>query len=255
MNNALTMESLSLAFPSEQSLDGVLSFLASRSKRSVRELSSPTSEIFNGIAVIMDELILNAIQKRTKDEFNASFEENFPKYVAMTIALSQFSHAVVPPEVVERLTRESICEMESDFREKALPVFGSVVRDQAVFTIWTLRKINDLLTQILATKLDDSKKQEDREYSRQFNHYALCGYFSLDCLNMALRIDRPIYPEVMAELTDGMRAIVNAYAFARRGAALRIPSLEQPSVATIVDDEDEYLLGASMQDMSLLDDE
>jgi hypothetical protein len=255
MNNAITIESLATMLPCERPLDGILAFLASRSKRSVRELSSPATEIFSGISGIMDNLILSAIEKRTADEFNAAFEENFPKYFAMTLALSQLAHAVVPPDVVERLTRETICELEADFRDNAQGAFGSAVREQAIFTVWTLRKVSDVLTKICSVKLDDSKQEEDQEYCRKFNHYALCAHYSLDCLSMALRVGRPLYPEVMAEITDGLRCMVNAYAWARRGASLRHPEENLPVEFALGNAEDDDLLASSMQDMASMEEE
>jgi hypothetical protein len=255
MNNALTMEECGLAPHDVKPLEGVLTFLASRSKRSARELSVSAGEVFNGVSGVVDQLLISVIEKRTAAEFVAAFTDVFPKYFAMTTALSNFAQVIVPPEVIERLTRESICELEADFREKALLSFGTAVRDQAMFTVWTLRKINDLVNQIAAAKLDKSKRDEDREYSRNFNFYALRAHFSLDCLNMALRLDRPIYPEVMEELVDGLRSMVNAYAWARRGVAIRVPTIEEAVGPAVSDAEDDYLLSASMQDMAAMDDD
>lgn len=249
MDIALTMEAIGLNH-NERPLEGVLAFLASRSKKSARELSASAGEVFDGFAGIVDQLLTNVIEKRTHAEFETVFAEAFPKYVVMTLSLSHFAKAVVPPDVIDRLTRESICEMESDFRDRALSVFGAAVRDQAIFTVWTLRKINDLLAQIHATKLDESKREEDKEYCQKFNVDALRAHFSLDCLNMALRVGRPIYPEIMDELTNGLRAMVDAYAWARRGAELRTPLVESRTEPNVMDLEDEELLRSSMQDMA-----
>jgi len=251
MNQALAIQA-GLAFENDRPLEGVLAFLASRSKKSARELSEPAGEVFKGVAGILDQFLTTAIEKRTAAEFRAAFGDLFPKYAAMTLALSRFASAIVPPDVVDRLTRESICELEADFREKALPAFGAVARDQAMFTIWTLRKINDLVSQIYATKLDESKQKEDGEYSSQFNICALSAHFSLDCLNMALQLNRPIYPEVMSELIDGLRSMVNAYAWARRGLALRVSSAEHSVEENISDEEDEVFVKASMLNLAEL---
>jgi hypothetical protein len=255
MNKALTMEAVGMTLHNERPLEGVFAFLASRSKKSARELSVPVGEVFRGFAGVLDQLLMNVIEKRTATEFNAVFADAFPKYVVMTLSLSQFAHVVVPPDVVERLTRESICELEADFREKGLLAFGAAVRDQAMFTLWTIRKINDLGMRISATKLDESKQEEDRKYCREFNLAALRAHFSLDCLNMALHFNQPIYPEIMQELTDGLRAMVNAYAWVRRGLALRIPAVEPTPEPSISDAEDEELLRASMQDMASMGDD
>jgi hypothetical protein len=252
MNNALALETFGLSLNDERPLEGLLSFLAPRSRRSARELSESTVEVFNGVAGVVERLLMNVIEKRTAAEFDAAFTEAFQKYVVVTLASSRFAQAMVPPDVVDRLTRESICELETDFRDKALLAFGAAARDQALFTIWTLRKVNELVTQICAVKVDQSKQKEDKEYSYQFNVSALRAQFCLDSLNLALRINRPIYPEVMQELIEGLRAMVNAYTWARRGFELRFPATEQPLELTGADAEDEELLRASMHDWAAM---
>src|SRR5258708_2157433 len=249
MNSALTLEDAALVFREEGLLDGALGFLSSRSRKS-RELSLPAGDVFKGVAAALDQLVIPVIETRTAVEFNAAATAAFPKYMALTLALSRVAHAIVPSEVVERMTREFICELETDFRDKALSAFGATARDQAMFTIWTLRKINDLLIRITSLKLENFNVKEDRKFRSHFAIYALRGQFSLDCLNMALQLNRPIYPEVMTELIDGLRFMVNAYTWARRGLDLRLPQ-ELPRLEAQVpdDDEDEYLLLESMNDL------
>lgn len=251
MNVAPTIEEVALIFQNERP-EGALAFLASRSRKSARQLSAPASEVFKGITEAVDQLLLSAIEARTNAEFRKAFEASFPKYAAITIALSSFAHAMVPAELVNRMARESICELEAEFREKALAAFGAAVKDQLLFTVWTLRKINDLLAQISAIKPDVSKEEDDKTYCQKFVVYTLRAHFSLDCLNMALHLNRPIYPEVMEGLKDGLRSMVNAYAWARRGAALRIPSAELILESDVSDEEENELLHSSMQDMALM---
>src|SRR5260370_35276222 len=112
----------------------------------------------------------------------------------MRVALCRLAQTVGSADVVDRLARESICELEADFRDKALLAFGAAARDQAMFTIWTLRKINELVTNISTVKLDQSKQKEDRDLSYQFNESALRAQFCLDCLNLSLRFNGTVYP-------------------------------------------------------------
>jgi len=250
MNEALTIEAAGLVLQNQKPSERVLAVLASRSKKSVRELSEPISDVFKGVSAVLEQLVMNVIEKRTVVEFETAFSENFPKYASLTAALSRIAIEIVPPGVVERLTRESICELEADFREKSLATFGAAIRDQAMFTIWTLRKISDLVIQISNTKIDESKRKEDEEYSLNFNSTALRAAFSLDCLNMSLRLNRPIYPEVIPPLIDGLRAIVNAYTWARRGLDLRLPQQQVLVEPHSDDEEDKMLLRASMTDFA-----
>jgi hypothetical protein len=245
------MEEAGMIFSHERP-EGALSFLASRSKSSSRTLSPSAVEVFKGCADASEQLLRSAIETRSGAEFKRVFEAAFPKYVALTFAMSHFAGAVVPKPVIERLTRESICEMEADFRDRGLDAFGTAVRDQAIFTVWTLRKISELVTQIVATKLDDAKKKEDDEYRSHFNINTFRAQFSLDCLNLALQDGDAIYPEVLEQLIDGLRSMVNAYAWARRGLEARVPS-EQPSVTlSALDDEDRDLMEASFDEAAAI---
>src|SRR5262245_23760233 len=123
-------------------LEGLFSFLASRSKSSVRTLAPAVSEVFKGCAEEINTILCNIIQTRTGVEYQREFEHAFRKYVELNLAMAYVAKAVIPVDSRERLTRESICEMEADFRDNAQAAFGVVVRDQALFTVWTLRKIN-----------------------------------------------------------------------------------------------------------------
>ncbi len=251
MNNALTMEEAEMIFSHERP-EGALSFLASRSKSSSRTLTPAAVEVFRGCSDAANQLLRTAIETRSGAEFRRVFETSFPKYVALTFAMSHYASAVVPKPVIERLTRESICEMEADFRDKGLNAFGAAVRDQAIFTVWTLRKISELVTQIVAIKLDDSKKKEDDEYRSNFNINTFRAQFSLDCLNVALRDGDAIYPEVLEQLIDGLRAMVNAYAWARRGLEARVPTGQPAVVLSALDDEDRDLMEASFDEAATI---
>jgi hypothetical protein len=136
-----------------------------------------------------------------------------------------------------------------------LAVFGSAVREQALFTVWTLRKVNDLTARIVAIPMDKARRAEDEEYCTNFNVNALRAQFSLDCLNMALEDRRAVYPEVLEELVDGLRAMVNAYTWARRGLDIRVPEVEPDFDNESVGNEDEALMDFSFSEASKFLDE
>jgi hypothetical protein len=119
-----------------------------------------------------------------------------------------------------------------------------------MFTVWTLRKISELTTQIKTTPLVAARKAEDEECCCNFNGNAIRAQFCLDCLNIALDDKRAIYPEVLEELVDGLRAMVNAYTWARRGLDLRIPSEEVFPQISPTDDEDAALMDLSFSESS-----
>jgi len=251
MNEALMMDGGMISVGGGP-LEGALAFLASRSKKSARQVSAPAHEVFKGMVEATEQMLLKVIESRTEAEFRKVFDDSWPKYAAIAISLSSFSRVMVPADVIDRLTRESICELEADVREKAVAAFGASIRDQILFTIWTLRKINDVLTQIATVRADEQKGQQDREYCSKFILYGYRAQFSLDCLHMALRLNRPIYPEVMDGLKDGLRSMVNAYSWARLGLALRQPSDDTHEPRMISDEEDLELVQSSMQDMAFM---
>lgn len=249
MNSALTFEEAGMAFRHERP-EGLMSFLVSRSKVSTRSLTPSTSDVLKGCWDAIDQILRSAIETRTKAEFDRIFEDSFPKYIGLTSAISHFATAVIPKPVREQLVRESICELEADFRDKGLTNFGATVRDQAMFTVWALRKVCDLTTQIMEAPLDKSRRDEDGEFCANFNISALRAQFSLDCLEAALRNHRAIYPEVLDEVVDGLRSMVNAYTWARRGLELRIPKVEESFELSPLDDEDRALLDFSFSEAS-----
>lgn len=251
MQSVITLEEAGIDFGREKP-EGVLSFLASRSKSSARAMTPSATEVFKGCYDIISQVLRRTIETRSAAEFERVFDSEFPKYMALTMAMSHVAIAIVPKPVLERLTRESICELEADFREKGLATFGAAVRDQAIFTVWTLRKINELVTQIVAIKVGDSKKKEDAECSSHFTFHTFHAYFSLDCLSMALDMGQPVYPEVLEKLINGLRSMVNAYAWARRGLEARVPSEEPVQLKAELDQEDRDLMDASFGEASTL---
>jgi len=245
MNPAATVDEAGLILSHER-LEGVLSFLVSRAKGSARALTPSAFDVFKGCADAVNQMLRSVIEARSAAEFERIFDASFSRYVAVNLAMAHFAKAVVPKHVLERLTRESICEMEADFRDKGLAALGSAGRDQALFTVWTLRKINELVTQIMAAGLDESRKEADAEFCVNFNVSVFHAQFGLDCLNMALQSGQAIYPEVMERLIDCLRGMVNAYAWARRGVEGRLPTTEAPVTLSPPDEEDRALMDFSL---------
>ena len=178
------------------------------------------------------------IETRNKAEYERVFSDVFPKYSALTLAVSHFAGAVIQKPLVDQLIRESICEIEADFRDKGLAAFGGAVRDQAMFTVWTLRKISELTSQIVPMPVPPDKTKEDEAFSRKFNVHALRAQFSLDCLNLALEGEQAIYPEVLEEIIDGLRSMVDAYTWARRGLEIRVPAQEPEAISVAAEKGD-----------------
>jgi hypothetical protein len=139
--------------------------------------------------------------------------------------------------------------MEADFRDHGVAAFGAEVNDQALFTVWTLRKINDLASRICAT---DAVKPHlvpaDREQAMRFVMHVLHGRFHLDCLKSSLRTGTPIYPEVLGCISEGLRSVVNGYSHIKQACDLRNTEENEEMIFIDFDEEERELLASSMAD-------
>lgn len=228
----------------------MLAFPRSISKDSAQQMTLTAAKLMRSVSSVLDDLVLSVLDKRTLVEFKTTRNEVFPKYFEAVRALSGLARIVIPPHVIERLSNEFFCGVESDLRECGLSAFGAEIRDQAIFTVWTLRKISDLCQKIAEAALPVGDiKESDGELSKQFVFYAIWTRFHLDCLLKSMQFGQPVYPEVLEALQDGLRAAVNAYALARRGLDLRTPATE-PSISPVDwDEEEQQLLDESTHDM------
>jgi hypothetical protein len=225
-------------------------FVGFLSKRSAKQLSGSAEELTRNIATVIDQLMVSAIEKRTAAEFSAVWLEVFPNYTRIMCALGALAKALIPTLVLEQVTSDSLCELEATFRDHALVAFGADIRDQALFTVWTMRKINDLSRQLSSVELADDEKSKDKEFAGSFIFHGLRMRFHLDCLLASVKHQRPIYPEVLAAISDGLRSGVDAYAWIRQCVDLRIKQ-EEPVLPFIdLDEEDCAFVEASARDMA-----
>lgn len=231
-------------------LGELLTFVGFPSKRSARNLSVSSDEILTGITDIRDQILIAAIENRTSAEFVAARKEVFTNYFRIISAFSSLVRAIVPARSLENLVRESLCELEADFRDQGLIKFGTDARDQAMFTVWTLRKISRLISLIHAAgPVPENMRADDEKLAIDFSLHSAWAQFHLDCLLASIRFEKPIHPEVLTDIRDGLRAVVNAYGLIRQGVDLRVHSEEPALAACAWDEEDEELLDSSMFDM------
>jgi hypothetical protein len=216
-----------------------------------KRVSNLAAQLISNMATVADELVVSAIEKRTATEFSAACNEVMPKYFAALRAISDIATIVAPHETLELLTNESFSEAEAEFRDHGLAAFGAALRDQAIFTVWTLRKISDLCQRIDSVKLATDLKEPDSEIFRFFIFHTISARFHLHCMRKSMQLGRPMYPEVLDLVINGLRNAVNAYAWARRALDLRLP-IPEPELASVTwDDEDQSLLNEA--DMDVLD--
>jgi hypothetical protein len=217
-----------------------------------QRLSGSADEVVKTITKILDEMILEVISSRTTAEFNTALVESFPKYVDLVMSYARIVSSIVPKGVQARLVAESFSEFESEIRADAEHAFGNDMRDRAVFTVWTLRKISDLLELAASKDVSDGDKGKDQEFLNRFLLHALRSRFSVDCLRLSMRTKTPIYPDVLPELADGLRSAVDAYAWIRQAVELRAAGDEDslPAWSEQWDLDDQTLVNESMQDLA-----
>ncbi len=246
MNEAIPLESYEIGTKGLNDLRGLVGFPSQR--RSAGELYSSIERINSFI----DRLLLRSITAKTKEEFISIRKEVFAPYVGVVTSLAQLVRIMVPPEVTERIVGEAFCELEADFQDEGLARFGPAAKDQAMFTIWTLRRTSRLISKISSLGAPSPElKDEDEKVASDFRFYATWTQFHLDCMLVAIRNNKSIQLEVLPEVIEGLRAAVNAYGLAKRGLNLRSPEDNVQIQPYQWDEEDQDLLDSSMADMAL----
>jgi len=247
MNPALVAERQSAAV----SLDKLLALLGLPSKRSTAQLSGATVEIFKSVTKALDDLLRTTLDARTAEDFVVARKQVFGDYARSVRALADLARVIIPKPVIERLMWESFSEIEAELREHGADRFGAPTRDQAMFTVWSLRKTSDLIRKIVkAGPVAENLRQRDAKLAGEFSFCAAWTQFHLDYLLAAIRFDKSVQVEILNEIVDGLRAAVNAYGLARQGLDLRVPPVEPHLAKPEWDEEDEKLLRSSMHDMA-----
>lgn len=222
--------------------------LCAPSKQSAKQLSVSSEEVVKNVCIILDRIVINAIEKQTKAEFIAYRDAEFPNYIKAMRVFADYASLTIPKDVLNQLASNSFAEMEANLREHG-DAFGIAVRDQAIFTVWTFKKIKALSTKFFENNnIDEAYKKADDELAAKFGTHILWARFHLDCLTASLRTHKPIYSAVRDTIADGLRAAVNAYAYMRQGLDFRIPVTEQKIKPAQWDQEDQELLDSSMLD-------
>lgn len=230
--------------------------LPSKRKTTKTAISESARNIIKETGTVLDGLMRRGIAAQSLGEFQQMREDVFPHYASAMVSVARLIKVILPENTIETLSRESLAEFESDFREKGLDRFGTTARDQALSTIWTLRRTGGLLSKIVAAKLPQDNQQKDQEICSNFSFYMNWSQFHLDCLLIAMRTNSTIQLDVLPEIVNGLRGAVNAYGYAREALRLRAIQQEQLQATYQWDEEDEELLNSSMSDLeaSMVDD-
>jgi hypothetical protein len=89
--------------------DSVVLFGVPSERLAKQQLAGSVEEILRSIASILNSMILNAIEKKTAQEFRSAYIEAFPIYMQLIGSLSGIIQATVKRSVIERVVSESYC--------------------------------------------------------------------------------------------------------------------------------------------------
>ena len=174
----------------------------------------------------------------------------FSNYVYVLRSVSDFVHGVADQRTQLQLAEESLATFARQLNDRGLDHLGRDATYEALFSLSTFRKINRLLPRLYSSPPADQREQ-DCDLSKRFGYHTIWAQMHLDCLRVCIENEVRLAPGVRDEILDGMRKVVMAYAFLRKGLALREP--EQPPLyaRTEWDDEDRDLVAESEADLAL----
>lgn len=214
-------------------------FLTRSDERLIRELGA-----------MLDKQLVAALDARSASEFSQLRSQVWPKYCRALRALSDTIRNMAPDHEIDRATKAAMETYSEDLQKQRLVHFGEQLRDQAVFTLWTLGKIRTLSFSLVAPPAPELRGK-DLELCNEYRLCSLWTQFHMDIVIQSIKLDKAIPDDVQELVREGLRTAVNAYAIMKEARALRHPRAEQPPATGLPwDEEDEQLLAASMRDLN-----
>lgn len=218
------------------------------SDKAQQQLTKSADSVMRAVFAALENLVLIAIEKRSAKEFEETRSQVFLPYFDAVLALPPLMKVVLPENAWDLLVRESLCEAEAELQDpKTERFFGTALRDQAMFTIWTLRKITELAGQIPTAKpvvlVEDDPKL--RGLLKKFVEHGVWTRFHLQCLFVSLRVSKPIFPETLEPILMGLCAAVNAYPYIRQALDIIVPRTFPEDAPQAWDAEDASLLASA----------
>lgn len=219
---------------------------------SEKKLVRSDERLIRELVSVLDRQLIAAVETRSVAEFKAVRENVMPRYVRALRALYDTLINLVSGQMIDSISEGIFAELADDLEKQRDSRFGDKLTDQAVFTLWTVRRIGMLARQIMsAGKVPEHKRQADNKLGHEYYVVSLWAQFHLDMLFAATRYDRPVCEEIRETICDGLRAAVNAYVIMKDALSLRMPRVEEATHDLNLpwDEEDEELLASSMREM------
>ena len=136
------------------------------------------------------------------------------------------------------------------------PVFGEAVTEHAIFTVWSMRKIGNLIEQIFQAPELKSQSLEDKEFCKRYTYHAIRAFGRgsawTACILLSGIIVRCRQTWLNTSATGCARQSIRMLG-AGQGLDLRRPAQESLDVKVDWDEEDQELLDAAMSDDTQLE--
>lgn len=213
----------------------------------VERLSKRLANAATNIFELLDEISDQISNCRNAKEFLAFREEVFPYYSHLMSGLGSIMNAKITPSDLSSMIESSFDRLEATFAsDYSKTYFGPEAYYEIRFCISTLRGATRWLPYLIAHKVSEERRAQDREFAGNYQSAATWTNFHLAGLAMALKDKQPIMPDVLQELLDGLRGAVMVYAYVRQSLDLRDVLAERYAepLAITWDAEDEALARA-----------
>lgn len=214
-------------------------------------LARSDEKLITKLISVLDNQLLLPLEGRSLDEFRERRRSVFPRYIRALRALSDTTHNLVSDAEIERVAVHAIQHLGADLERQRGGRFGDKLVDQALFTLWTFGRMRGV-----SRKLAEAGKP--KHFKADYERYLDCQYssftaqFHMDSIVAAMKFKKDIKGDIQAEICEGLRAVVNAYALMRSALDDRLTVVEEPSENLPWDEEDERLLAASMRDINVI---
>lgn len=247
------IDSLNGFLPPPSEIGSLGAFFRSPSTTAEQNLGRSDERLVRELVGVLDRQLLSAVGARSVKELQSIRRYVMPRYARALRALQDTALNLLSDKMVNAIIEGVFAELVEDL-SKQTERFGEKLTDQAVFTLWTVRKINALAQQIVGSGgVSPENVQTDIALLHEYHDHSLWAQFHLDMMFAAMKFDRPICEEIRDSVCEGLRAAVNAYVVMKDAYALRHPATEgedkPPSLPW--DSEDEELLASSMRDIGV----
>lgn len=207
-------------------------------------------ELIRKLSSVLDNQLLAVLETRSALEFAEIRVKIWPKYIRARRALSDTMSNLASESNMEAISKVYFATLVTDLQKQRGIRFGDALTDQAVFSLWTLSKINALARKVNRAG-EPRDKDADLKLNAEYQVCALWGLFHLDAIVAAMKFKKTVLEDVQAVICEGLRTFVNVYAILKDALLLRVSQAELSTTAVLPwDEEDEQLLASSMKDIN-----